>query len=819
MRTGELPSPIEDLVKHYREVIPGKLPSEALDDAAKGTLGRAAEKTAARAPKRAFDVAPGRDLEGFKAAVNDLSVGITRGLWSLPEAAVGLADIVTAGAAGDKLKKAGLHPEATGRFIETLYSSSMRAASENVAASGGIADAETLGEAAAAVGETIQAVIDNPKVIARTLAEAVPLMLGGGLVGRALGAVPKIVGRMSGQMATAGSAGLRAAAGEAVVGAGSSAAGMRSATGEFGGKQALAASISGALTGVLGRGGAAAAKKLGIVDVDVMLAGGATSKMSRAARGGRARATAVGAIQEGLFEELAAERSRSRYRRTWRLAGRPSRALTRPPCSALSPAASWAAPSKASPRRLSRARRSGLSACGAGCRTSWLAPSRKRSSRIAAPGGDGRCQGNNSTANQSAPPVAPVPVPETKASETRNAETAVPETKPPAAETKPPKPETPVAETPPQPKPKPKPKAQPKPAPAPAVETKVDEQTTAPKAKAQPAAAVETPKAPVAAETPVKPKATAGRTVREQYERIAAKRRRTTERSAAEEAEVESLDSRRESLSQQQSDARQEIDDIQSQVEDATSQDERDELQLQVDQLEVESERISDEIGELDGRRTEVVKRASMWDRAQPKSTGTPSTIDPEKLAAAGKAAAGKAAKPLIPSDRIAVTPSPTAKRLKRDVAVPKPLVMQVEKALNRAHIVVSGRQRTKDGGMVVQGLTLDQVRLLDKADPELGVLAPAGCCFRRLADLPLVQDEARTRPVADLSPGDVRAAYQAAAYSRRLMTRTGQGEGVRPSLQRTRWPTMHADAKSRPSTCGFAAGLTAAIKQDCRGS
>jgi len=95
------------------------------------------------------------------------------------------------------------------------------------------------------------------------------------------------------------------AAGEGLLGAGSAAEQIRQETADklLTGKQVISAVGSGAGTAAFGVAGGKLAKKLGIDDIDTLLAGGAGQTGSKSVRDFAKRATASG-ISEGVFEEM-----------------------------------------------------------------------------------------------------------------------------------------------------------------------------------------------------------------------------------------------------------------------------------------------------------------------------------------------------------------------------------------------------------------------------------------------------------------------------------------------------------------------------------
>lgn len=250
----------------------------SLDDLYNGAAAPAAPKApaSATAPKPSGMI---------RRTLGDTAVDVGRGVIGLGEAAVGLANIPTMGYAGKGLEAIGYRPEDTKDMIGELYSPERKAAQEKVA------DAEGF------IG-TAAAMIDNPSTIVGTVAESVPSILGGGAIAQGLRGV-----RGLGAVA-------RAAIGEGAIGAGAQAEGIRqeSDDGLLNARQTAAAIGTGIGTGVIGAGGGALARRLGVTDVDVALAGGGTADAAQAAAQNPVRRVleggARGAVAEGVFEEM-----------------------------------------------------------------------------------------------------------------------------------------------------------------------------------------------------------------------------------------------------------------------------------------------------------------------------------------------------------------------------------------------------------------------------------------------------------------------------------------------------------------------------------
>ena len=259
-----------------------------------------------------------REAKGYDRTLSGtaLDTGITllKGAIGLPEAAVGLLDIPTMGYAGKLLEQAGFKPKEAKEILDTYLSEAQQAANRKVKEAQGFIP-------------TAKAALQNPSTILTSVGESLPQMLGGagiargilGVGGKALGAgmagpaLPGLLSRTVGaEMAPVIAGGL----GEGILGAGSAAEQMRQEAKDklLTGKQALSAIGSGVGTAAFGIAGGRLANKLGLDDVDTLLAGGA-SQAAKAAAAGETRtagksvrdfalkATGSG-ISEGVFEEL-----------------------------------------------------------------------------------------------------------------------------------------------------------------------------------------------------------------------------------------------------------------------------------------------------------------------------------------------------------------------------------------------------------------------------------------------------------------------------------------------------------------------------------
>jgi hypothetical protein len=108
--------------------------------------------------------------EGYTRSVSDevINAGITflKGAIGLPEAFVGLADIPTRGAIGKFLEDAGYKPREANEILDQYLSEAQQAANRRVSETKGFIP-------------TIGALVKNPSVIATSIGESLPQMIGG----------------------------------------------------------------------------------------------------------------------------------------------------------------------------------------------------------------------------------------------------------------------------------------------------------------------------------------------------------------------------------------------------------------------------------------------------------------------------------------------------------------------------------------------------------------------------------------------------------------------------------------------------------------
>lgn len=280
------------------------------EDAFKGPASQPA-KGAGPAPisyEEAFGLkpaeSPGRSATDY---ARDAAAWVAKGAVAVPEAAVGLADIVTGGRAGKILENeggaVGFRPKQAREAINEWHSDATK-------------EAQRKFQEAEGLGGKFKAAVENPSNIVGAVVESLPAMGAGGVAARALGAATRL-----GQAGAKGAA-AAGALGEGIVGAGSAAEQIRQETddGLLTPGQAAAAAATGAATAGFGYAGGRVAQRLGIGDAETMLAQGnkgiakqfaddAATAASNPLLQQRAvksipRQVIEGAISEGFLEEL-----------------------------------------------------------------------------------------------------------------------------------------------------------------------------------------------------------------------------------------------------------------------------------------------------------------------------------------------------------------------------------------------------------------------------------------------------------------------------------------------------------------------------------
>lgn len=250
---------------------------------------------------------PEAPSRGFKGWARDVAATAVKGAIGVPEAIVGLADIPTGGRVGKFLENeggsVGFRPKEAKELVNDWHSDATK-------------EAQRKFQQAEGIGGKFMAAVENPSNIVTAVGESLPSMGLGGVAARGLMTATKL-----GQMGAKGAA-LAGAAGEGVTMAGSAAEQIRQETpdGLLTPGQSALAGATGLVGGALGAVGGRVAQKLGIGDVDTMIAQGgkgmadeAGAAAARAASNplvqqqamkGIPRRVIEGAISEGFLEEL-----------------------------------------------------------------------------------------------------------------------------------------------------------------------------------------------------------------------------------------------------------------------------------------------------------------------------------------------------------------------------------------------------------------------------------------------------------------------------------------------------------------------------------
>lgn len=233
---------------------------------------------------------PKEESSILRRTVADPLVGLVKGaVVGIPETLVGLADIPTMGKAGklaeEGAKAVGLKTfkEAETMFDEML-SPEARESQRKVAEAKGFIP-------------TIKTALENPSSIVQTVTESLaPMLMGGKIAGTLL----KVGAKGISETAKLSRAVIAGGVGEGAVTAGQNIEQVRQETpeGDLTPGQVGLNVAAGAVTGVLGVLGGKIANRLGINDINTMMAGGTQQKTKIL------KSLFAGAIQEGLLEEL-----------------------------------------------------------------------------------------------------------------------------------------------------------------------------------------------------------------------------------------------------------------------------------------------------------------------------------------------------------------------------------------------------------------------------------------------------------------------------------------------------------------------------------
>ena len=263
-------------------------------------LKKPTEYTGGFTPLNSQDKPEGK---GFMSSAGDtakdLGVSVASGVNSLIGAGVAAADMLNNWLGYDDdgnrsknyLKERGFDPEAWGKKINEAHSDDYKQAQQDFHNAKGL------------WGKTKVAVSNPFDIVANTVAESAPAMVGGGVLGAGL---KSAAARTAGKALIGDAA--AAAIGEGAIAGLQNAAQIQQETGGLTADQSLAALGSGALTGAFGMAGGRLANKLGIGDADTALVGALSRNggqaVGNAGRQGLLGAAAKGALSEGVFEEL-----------------------------------------------------------------------------------------------------------------------------------------------------------------------------------------------------------------------------------------------------------------------------------------------------------------------------------------------------------------------------------------------------------------------------------------------------------------------------------------------------------------------------------
>ncbi|MGE3550984.1 MAG: hypothetical protein AB7I29_13930, partial [Geobacter sp.] len=241
-------------------------------------LHREAKAMDAAIAARPEPVAPQPASSTFRRIAGDTAITALKGAIGLPESVVGIADIATGGRTGKALETIGYRPAEAKEILSDFYTPEQKAAFGRVSQADGFVP-------------TLQALAEDPSVAAHSVVESLPSMLGGAGVARsALKVAPKLAPWVAG------------AAGEGVISAGQAAESIRqeSADGLLTPKQAGLSVLAGGGVGLTSGVAGKLATKLGIADIDTMLASGNRSAINKSIL----RQIGESALSEGVLEEM-----------------------------------------------------------------------------------------------------------------------------------------------------------------------------------------------------------------------------------------------------------------------------------------------------------------------------------------------------------------------------------------------------------------------------------------------------------------------------------------------------------------------------------
>jgi hypothetical protein len=234
-------------------------------------------------------VQPERTVLG---TLGDIGVTAGRAAIGLPEAFQGVADIVTGGRVGKFTEDyLDYKPGEAKHELSKMYSPAQKFAQKQVAEAKGFIP-------------TVAASVSNPSTIATSVAESLPLMLGGtavgGAIGKSLGTLPKVAPYVSKLAPYFG------ALGEGAMAAGSAAEDFRQQSPDrhLGMKQTAAAVGTGIGTTIFGVIGNRVSQALGVADPDTLFMGLAKKTGSKETQESVASKLLKAGFSEGVLEEM-----------------------------------------------------------------------------------------------------------------------------------------------------------------------------------------------------------------------------------------------------------------------------------------------------------------------------------------------------------------------------------------------------------------------------------------------------------------------------------------------------------------------------------
>lgn len=246
------------------------------------------QQTAGERPWEGFGGETQAEGRGFTGHVRDLGLSALKSAIAVPETVVGMGDLMTGGRTGKAAERLGFRPREAKEALSALHTDQYKEQAREFQEADGVFDKAGVA-------------LSNPSMVANTVVESLGPMGLGGAAGRGLG--------MAGQGAR-GAVGA-ASAGEGLAMAGAQAEQIRqeSDDGLLTTTQSAYAGSTGALGALFGLAGGQLARKLGIGDVDTMLARGVTpddiaGSLASSSSKSVPRQIIEGAITEGFLEEL-----------------------------------------------------------------------------------------------------------------------------------------------------------------------------------------------------------------------------------------------------------------------------------------------------------------------------------------------------------------------------------------------------------------------------------------------------------------------------------------------------------------------------------